>query len=114
VDNRRIGEAMNEILKEYYDVRDKHDAALGELETATERIINVIKKVFKMGKDAWWSFDYYSDADDDPPLPQPLEEKGTVFHIHINGEADSGEWYYNNAFPVSFFEINKQFDLFPR
>ena len=99
---------MNKILEEYYEARQKHDDALGKLEEETQRIVDVIRKVFKMGKDKWWSFKYYHDSDDDEPLPQSLEDDGLTFHIFIEGTADSGEWSYNNGFPVKFFDMTDE------
>lgn len=96
---------MNKVLEDYYSVREKHDEALGKLETETQRIVTIIKKIFKMGKDVWWAYNYYENAG---PLPRPLEDNKTTFPIFIEGEADSGEWDYSNGFPVKFFDMTDQ------
>lgn len=101
---------MNKVLEDYYKIRKEHDYALGKLEKETSRIISVIKSIFKI-KGAWWSFKYYEDGDDDPPLPEEIckdEKYGDSFPIYISEDADSGVWYYHEAFPVSFFDMTDE------
>jgi len=97
---------MNKILEDYYKVREDHDAALSLLEEATQRIVDVIKSIFKR-KDAWWSYKFYHDGDDDPPLPEELDRYGKepVFPIYIDAMCDSGKWCYNEGFPIIFFDM---------
>ena len=96
---------MNKVLENYYRIRQEHDDALGDLEEHTSRIVNIIKEVFGAKKDVWWSFKYYSDADDDCPLPQTLEDDGKTFPIFISKDLGTREWGYNSGFPVSFFDM---------
>lgn len=99
---------MNPVLEDYYKAREFHDACLGDLEKETTRIVQVIKKIFKC-KNAWWSYQYYHDSDDDPPLPDKIDKDakyGDSFPIHISEECDSGKWYYNEAIPVKFFDMS--------
>ena len=97
---------MNKVLGEYYDIRDKHDGALRDLEDEVSRIVAVLKKVFKH-KDAWWSFKYY-DADNDFPLPQKLEDDGKVFPIFIDGDFGCGDRDYSGGIPVTFFDMTDE------
>lgn len=106
-----IRNKVNKILADYYDIRDKHDEVLGKLDKETQRIITVINTVFGMGKDAWWAYAYYRDAEDDPPLPQPLEYNRTCFPIYIEGRCETDEQSYNSGFPVKFFDMtNKEIE----
>lgn len=96
---------MNKILEDYYKARAVHDSAKEELDKATYRIIKVMAGVFKI-KDFWWSYKYYGDGDDDAPLPQ--ETDGADFFIYVSKDMDSGSYYYNECFPVAFFDMTDE------
>lgn len=96
---------MNKILIDYCIKRRQHDLSLETLENEVSRIVNVIKSVFKI-KNAWWSFAYYRDGDDEPPLPNistKMEVEG--FPIYISEDAITAEWYYHESFPIQFFDM---------
>lgn len=99
---------MNKILEEYYTIREQHDEVLEKLEMETQRIVNVIKSIFKSrnSKNGWWSFKYYHDSDDDSPLPKKLD--GDCFEIYIDADCDSGKWSYNEGFPIKFFDMTDE------
>ena len=94
---------MNKILEEYYTIRKSHDEIYQKLEMETQRIVDVIKGVFKTPPGTWWSYKYYSNSDDNSPLPQELE--GNCFPIYIERNCDSGKWNYSTGIPVKFFDM---------
>jgi hypothetical protein len=102
---------MNKVLVDYYEARKVHDEALEDLETQTQRIVNLLKKIFKCPKDTWWSFKYYESGDDDPPLPDEIDKNakyGDSFPIHISAECAAGNWEYSGAIPVKFFDMTDE------
>lgn len=99
---------MNKVLSEYYGARKLHDKALRALDTKTQRIVDVIKRVFKRKSSAWWSYAYYEG--DNVSLPENIEKNddGDWFPVHISEECDTGECYYNEGFPVKFFDMTDE------
>jgi hypothetical protein len=109
-DKIQIKYCMNKLLREYYEIRDKHDLLMSRLGDETSRIVKVICKVFKE-KNYWWSFKYYESESDDAPLPQEINkdtEYGNSFLIHISRKCDSGRWVYNEAIPIKFFDMSNE------
>lgn len=94
---------MNEILTNYYNIRDQHDKSLSVLEKEVTRIVEIIKAIFKR-KSAWWSYKYYEG--DETPLPNKINDG--YFEIHISESCDSGVWFYNESFPITFFDMSNQ------
>jgi hypothetical protein len=95
---------MSITVSDYYQAREIHDEALENLNKETKRIVRVITQFFNI-KDYWWSYAYYENADDDAPLPKDLEDKEETMPIHISRICDTGEWYYNEGFPVKFYDM---------
>ena len=88
---------MNKILTDYFTIKSEHDKALAVVEKETQRIVNIIKKVFKR-KNAWWAFDYY-----EPPSPELVEDG--MFAIYISESCETNAVDCSAHFPVEFFDM---------
>ena len=94
---------MNEKIKAYFELQEKHNEALAALENEVQRIIAVIKRVFKKPH-AWWAYAYYEKSQDEMPLPAaPINN---IFFIYISERCDSYVWKYSEGFPVTFFDMS--------
>jgi len=112
MDVRRIRESMgimNELLEKYYSARKEHDRILAKLDVEVSRIVTVITKCFfiKPGR-ITWSYDYYDDSENNPPLPQLLQDNGKTFPCFVDDEMATSVQDYSIGFPLSFFDMSNR------
>ena len=93
---------MNKVLIEYYKVKKEHDFYLRNLEKEVQRIVSVIKSVFKCNSMHW----LYQEEGNVDSLPRDIYDD--AFPILIDQSCDSGVWNYQEAIPISFFDMSNE------
>lgn len=97
---------MNKILTDYQQAHNEFNRHIGNLQSEVQRIVDILKKKFKVNQ-IWWDWEY-SEGIAPPPM---ILEEDEIFEIYISTNPhrtlDDGFCSYSEGFPIEFFDMTE-------